>query len=283
MRRDARFWRNVGLIAVVHIAALIALLRWAGASKIESAQEITWLNTGSDAGTAVDNSAIEETPTPKPEQTPSPSPENQTTPAPSKSEIELPVDTPHPTPSPSPTPKPSPKVSPQSSPKKKASPKPSATPKKKRPPTEATPTKQKGTPAKKTAAKKSESKKSASKSGEKTAKAGNGVSGGQTNANASAANTGWYGNMLHDRFYREWAQPTTVVATGAKLSALARIRIERDGRISDFKIVRPSGNVVVDESVQAVGKKVTRVDALPGGIGNGGHYEVNINFALNSK
>ena len=89
--------------------------------------------------------------------------------------------------------------------------------------------------------------------------------------------------MLHDRFYREWEQPTTVVASGAKLSASAKIRIEKDGRISDFKIVRSSGNVVVDESVEAVGKKVTRVDALPAGIGSGGHYDVNINFALNSK
>ena len=89
--------------------------------------------------------------------------------------------------------------------------------------------------------------------------------------------------MLHDRFYREWAQPTTVVASGAKISALAKIRIEKDGRISDFKIVRSSGNVVIDESVEAVGKKVTRVDALPAGVGNGGHYDVNINFALNSN
>jgi len=40
---------------------------------------------------------------------------------------------------------------------------------------------------------------------------------------------------------------------------------------------------VVDESIEAVGRKVTRVDALPAGIGNGGHYDVNINFALNSK
>ena len=74
-----------------------------------------------------------------------------------------------------------------------------------------------------------------------------------------------------------------MVASGAKLSALAKIRIEKDGCISDFKIVRSSGNVVVDESVEAVGKKVTRVDALPAGIGSGGHYDVNINFALNSK
>ena len=74
-----------------------------------------------------------------------------------------------------------------------------------------------------------------------------------------------------------------MVASGAKLSASVKIRIEKDGRISDFKIVRSSGNVVVDESVEVVGKKVTRVDALPTGIGSSGHYDVNINFALNSK
>ena len=74
-----------------------------------------------------------------------------------------------------------------------------------------------------------------------------------------------------------------MVASDAKLSTLVKIRIEKDGRISDFKIVRSSGNVAVDKSVEAVGKKVTRIDALPAGIGNGGHYDVNINFALNSK
>src|SRR5438132_1434319 len=171
MRLNACFWRNVTLIALVHAVALIALLRWAGASKIASAQKL--------------------------------------------------------------------------------------------------------------AETKGEPKRSESKLSQKTG--GSGTAAGQTGANANPANASWYGNMLHDRFYREWAQPTTVVASGAKLSALAKIRIEKDGRISDFKIVRSSGNVVVDESVEAVGRKVTRVDALPAGIGNGGHYDVNINFALNSK
>ena len=89
--------------------------------------------------------------------------------------------------------------------------------------------------------------------------------------------------MLHDRFYKEWAQPTTVVASGAKFSALAKIRIEKDGRISNFKIVRSSGNVVVDESIEAVAKRVTRVDSLPTGLANGDHYDVNINFELNPE
>jgi colicin import membrane protein len=279
MRLNARFWRNVTLIALVHAVALIALLRWAGASKIASAQEITWLNTGGEAS-AADAAKTEETPTPEPEGKPSPPEENQSEPVPAKSEIQIPVATPHPTPTPSAVAKPSLKPSPKPSPRKKASPKPSATPEKKKSHPAATPKKEKES-AQKLPAKKGEPKKSESKSSQKAG--GSGAVGGQTGTNASPANASWYGNMLHDRFYREWAQPTTVVASGAKLSALAKIRIEKDGRISDFKIVRSSGNVVVDESVEAVGRKVTRVDALPAGIGNGGHYDVNINFALNSK
>jgi colicin import membrane protein len=278
MRRDARFWRNVVLITLVHVAALIALLRWAGASKIESAQEITWLSTDQDTSASVDSPKPEETPTPE---KPAPAEENQPVTAPAKSEIQLPSATPPPTPSASVTPKPSPKASPKPSPKKKTWPKPTATPEKKKSKPQATPAKEKEN-TKKSVAKKGDAKKSEKKSGETTTKSGSAAGGGKQ-ASGSSANAGWYGNMLHDRFYREWAQPTTVVASGAKLSALAKIRIEKDGRISNFKIVRSSGNVVIDESVQAVGKKVTRVDALPTGIGNGGHYDVNINFALNSK
>src|SRR6266496_3305575 len=270
MRLNARFWRNVTLITLVHVGALIALLRWAGASKIASAQEITWLNTDSEASATADTPIIEATPTPEPERKPSPPEENQPASAPAKSEIQIPAATPHPSPTPSAVPKPSPNLSP----------KPIPTPEKKKLRATATPTKEKEN-AKKLAGKKGEPKKSESKLSQKTG--GSGTAARQTGANASPANASWYGNMLHDRFYREWAQPTTVVASGAKLSALAKIRIEKDGRISDFKIVRSSGNVVVDESVEAVGRKVTRVDALPAGIGNGGHYDVNINFALNSK
>ena len=279
MRLNARFWRNVTLIALVHAVALIALLRWAVASKIASAQEIIWLNTGGEAS-AADAAKTEETPTPEPEGKPSPPEENQSEPVPAKSEIQIPVATPHPTPTPSAGAKPSLKPSPKPSPRKKASPKPSATPEKKKSHPAATPKKEKES-AQKLPAKKGEPKKSESKLSQKAG--GSGAVGGQTGTNADPANASWYGNMLHDRFYREWAQPTTVVASGAKLSALAKIRIEKDGRISDFKIVRSSGNVVVDESVEAVGRKVTRVDAVPAGIGNGGHYDVNINFALNSE
>ena len=104
----------------------------------------------------------------------------------------------------------------------------------------------------------------------------------ETSGAARSSEFSWYGKMLHGRFYSSWIQPTTSVAVGAKMSALVRIRIEKDGRVSNFTIVRPSGNVVVDESVAAVAKRVTQVDPLPKGLG-GAYYEVTINFAVNPE
>jgi TonB family protein len=89
--------------------------------------------------------------------------------------------------------------------------------------------------------------------------------------------------MLHERFHSAWQQPTSVVASGTKMSAVAKIRIEKDGRVSRFELVRPSGNVVLDESVRAIAGRVVRVDPLPNGIGNGEFYDVTINFELDVK
>jgi TonB family protein len=89
--------------------------------------------------------------------------------------------------------------------------------------------------------------------------------------------------MLHDRFYSEWVQPSTSIAAGSKASALVKIRIEKDGRVSSFEIMRPSGIAAVDDSVKAVAKRVTQVEALPAGLGNGEHYEVKINFELSEE
>ncbi len=89
--------------------------------------------------------------------------------------------------------------------------------------------------------------------------------------------------MLHDRFYKEWQQPKTILASGAKMSTLVKIRIEKDGRVSKFTVLRPSGNVVMDESVAAITQRVTRVDPLPAGLSKGAHYEVQINFELNPE
>jgi TonB family protein len=133
-------------------------------------------------------------------------------------------------------------------------------------------------------------KSSADNGSEKTGSAGKGGSvrqgtdsPGRTGGGTSASEFGWYGNMLHDRFYSAWIQPTTTVASGAKISALVKVRIEKDGRVSDFEIIKPSENVVVNESVAVVAKRVTQVDSPPPGLMKGDHYDVKINFELNTE
>jgi TonB family protein len=121
----------------------------------------------------------------------------------------------------------------------------------------------------------------ASQSG--SGKTGSTAKGGSAGGGRSASEFGWYGHMLHDRFYSAWIQPTTSVPSGSKISTLVKVRIEKDGRVSKFEIIKPSENVVVNESVAAIAKRVSEVDPPPDGLSNGDHYEVKINFELNTE
>jgi outer membrane biosynthesis protein TonB len=114
-------------------------------------------------------------------------------------------------------------------------------------------------------------------------KTGSTGKGGSASGGTSASEFGWYGHMLHDRFYSAWIQPTTSVPSGSKISTLVKVRIEKDGRVSKFEIIKLSENVVVNESVAAIAKRVTEVDAPPDGLSNGEHYDVKINFELNTE
>ena len=277
MAKTGRFWRNVVLIALAHVALIAGLIRWSLAARASSNPEsIVWLGPG---GLAAGESESEPSSPPKPE-APKPSNEDEehekkpavTT---AKSEIELPSPTPKPTPTAASTPKPAatatpkpkatPKPIPKPTPKKtlvvKASPKPSP----------------KVKPSSAKANEKSEKhEKSAQTSPDRSGQSA--VSGG-----SSASEFGWYGNMLHDRFYSAWIQPTTHVPTGARISTLVKVRIEKDGRVSKFEIIKPSENAVVNESVAAVAKQVTEVDSPPAGLLKGDHYDVKINFELNTE
>lgn len=295
MTRDVRFWRNVTLIALAHVGLLIAFVRWNRERHAPEVQQIVWMDAGTtaaaEAGSA--ENLAEQTPAPSAQFSPSPElePEPPALP-PAPSDISLPTASPQPTPTPVATPKPAatavpkPKATPKPSPKTS----PKSTPKPKKPVPKPLPHK---TPSSaevnaraEAAARKKSAEKAArlarEKAGEPTGNGSAVGSGGQGNGAAAAADYAWYGNMLHDRFYGEWAQPTSVVTAGAKISALVRIRIEKDGRVSAFEIAQPSGNVVVDESVAAVAQRVTRVDPLPRGLG-GDHYDVKINFELNPE
>jgi TonB family protein len=287
---SGRFWRNVVLIALAHVALIAGLIRWSVAARASSNPEsIVWLGGAGDL--SADESEEQESPSPKQLPTSTESSESEqderveekpvvTT---AKSEIELPTATPKPTatatpakPSATPalrakiTPKPIPKPIPRKTLMAKASPKPATKPK-------SSPAKANAKSEKKdkiTLAKKDSASRSGSVQSGSTGSAGGG---------GSASEFGWYGNMLHDRFYSAWIQPTTNVPSGTKISALVNVRIEKDGRVSKFEIAKPSENATVNESVAAVAKQISQVDPPPTGLIKGDHYDVKINFELNTE
>jgi TonB family protein len=233
-----------------------------------------------------------------PAATPKPSPRSTATASPARTPKENP--TPKLKVTPKPTPKPKPKPTPKPSPKKillaKASPKPS--PKVKPTPEEANENDDqseadaekkkiaKAALAKKETPENDSPEKPVRKASAVQGAGGKGTTpggGGHAGGSGGESEFGWYGSMLHDRFYSEWVQPTSLASTGAKNSVLVKIRIEKDGRVSNFEVIRPSGNAEIDESVAAVARRVTQVDPLPAGLGNGEHYDVKINFELNSE
>jgi TonB family protein len=184
---------------------------------------------------------------------------------------------------PSVTPRPTPSAAPSATPKRALKPSPTPSPK---------PSSKKALLAKASAAKKQttdrapERKKITVRPSEKNeAPPGesSSVSAAGTAASAAAvrAQVVTYARLLHDRFYAEWSQPTGLPA-GARYTLSVKVRIERDGRISEFKLARSSGNVVVDESVEAAGKRVTQVEALPRELAASGHYDLNVNFELDA-
>ncbi|MEY2578990.1 MAG: hypothetical protein QOI49_1814 [Verrucomicrobiota bacterium] len=271
IRRDARFWRNVAIISVAHLAVLLALARGGREAARPNLETVVWMN--SEAAATVETKSTP-APTPRDAETL----EEQPVTSAAKSEIQLPSPTPTPTiapkPSPTPTPKSSPKPTaketPKPTPKKSVEPK--ATPK-------SSPKKEKDDSEKKSATPKKESSASSNQTSEKTDSSAKG-SGNETK---QPSELGWYGTMLHDRFHKAWEQPKSIVATGAKMSTIVKIRIEKDGRVSKFTIVKPSGNVVVDESVASIAQRVTQVDPLPEGLAKGAYYEVKIDFELNAE
>ena len=278
--RDIRFWRNVVLIALAHVALVVGLIRWSVAARASTnAESIVWLGGAEDL--AAGQSENEKAPSlqreahldqPKPLRDDQ-AEEEKTVVTPAHSEIELPSPTPKPTPKPKLTPKTTPKPTPKKILLAKASPKP--LPKTKPSPAKSSEKSEKN--------EKSLTAKTGTASQNRSGKAGSTTKSGSAGGGRSASEFGWYGNMLHDRFYSAWIQPTTSVPSGNKISTLVKVRIEKDGRVSKFEIIKPSENVVVNESVAAIAKRVTEVDAPPTGLIKGDHYDVKINFELNTE
>jgi outer membrane biosynthesis protein TonB len=283
---SGRFWRNVTLIALAHVAMIAVLIRWSlEARSAPDAQSLVWLSGAEDLlpEKSESSSLSAKIPAPSIETEPSKPEETEkerSSLTQTKSEIDL--ATPQPTPKPVATPVtktvPTPKVMKKTvlakTSKASARPKSSVSKSKKE---------QTDAGNEKTKSEKTVSAKSKSSPDRGDGKTGSAGKGGSAGGGSKATEFGWYGNMLHDRFYSAWIQPTTTVASGTKISTLVKVRIDKDGHVSRFEIIKPSENVVVNESVAVIAKRVTEVDSPPTGLINGDHYEVKINFELNTN
>jgi outer membrane biosynthesis protein TonB len=287
-----RFWRNVTLIALAHVALIAGLIRWSLAARsAPDAESLVWLSgaegllseksESSSSPAKISAPSVESEPL-----TPDETEKERPSSTQAKSEIDLPTPRPRPTPIFTPKPvaisatkaKPTPKAMRKAvlakTSKSSVHPK-SSLPKAKAEQIDASNEKKTST--------KTVSAKAKSSSDGGSGKTGSAGKGGSAGGGSNGSEFGWYGNMLHDRFYSAWIQPTTTVASGTKISTLVKVRIDKDGHVSKFEIIKPSENVVVNESVAAIAKRVTEVDAPPTGLIKGDRYEVKINFELNTN
>src|SRR5437773_11896908 len=103
MARDARFWRNVTIIGLVHLAALFLFLRWSREPKNINPKDIVWMSggggengtTGVEGTPAATIVEAESHPTPEPvEATPDERQQEETPRTPARSDIQRPQPTP---------------------------------------------------------------------------------------------------------------------------------------------------------------------------------------------
>jgi len=307
MPNNHQFWRIVALIGLAHVAAIIGLVHWNSGNKKPNREDIVWVSgdptEGNGPATGYGQVPAKSSPTEATAASVAPTPpedEDSLLLASARSEIQLPTATPTPAPKPSvvpefkATPGQTPRAPSKPRPKPTLKPKPKPTPKPKKllltkispkpAPVDADEDndeqERSETDARADETASTSDQKPSNKTTERVGNSGGG--GGHGGGVAKASELASYGRMLHDRLYSEWIQPTSTVASLAKMSTLVRVRIEKDGRVSSFEIVKPSGNVAIDESVAAIGKKITTVDPLPSALRSSGHYDVKINFELNS-
>jgi colicin import membrane protein len=88
-----------------------------------------------------------------------------------------------------------------------------------------------------------------------------------------------YFRRLEEKVRSSWVLPGTLVRDAAKLVVEMRIVIEKDGRVSEDRIDRGSGNLYFDESVQRAIRKASPLPVPPEQLRGGeDHYEVGFRF-----
>jgi TonB family protein len=88
-----------------------------------------------------------------------------------------------------------------------------------------------------------------------------------------------YFRRLEEKVRNSWVLPGALVRDAGKLVVELRIVIEKDGRVSEDRIERGSGNLYFDESVQRAIRKASPLPVPPEQLRGGeNHYEVGFRF-----
>ena len=88
-----------------------------------------------------------------------------------------------------------------------------------------------------------------------------------------------YFRRLEERVRSSWVLPGALVRDAAKLVVELRIVIEKDGRVSEERIERGSGNLYFDDSVRRAIRKASPLPVPPEQLRGGeDHYEVGFRF-----
>jgi colicin import membrane protein len=88
-----------------------------------------------------------------------------------------------------------------------------------------------------------------------------------------------YFRKLEERIRQSWVLPEALAPDAAKLIVVVRIVIEKDGRVSDTRVERGSGNSYFDDSVQRAIRKASPLPIPPERLRAGeDYYEVGFRF-----
>ena len=88
-----------------------------------------------------------------------------------------------------------------------------------------------------------------------------------------------YFRRLEERVRSSWVLPGAAVRDASKLVVELRIVIEKDGRVSEERIERGSGNLYFDDSVRRAIRKASPLPVPPAQLRGGeDHYEIGFRF-----
>jgi colicin import membrane protein len=113
----------------------------------------------------------------------------------------------------------------------------------------------------------------------RAAGAGIGIGGGSQGTVRVSPEMLEFFRRLEERVRESWVLPEAVARNAGKLMVEVRIVIEKDGRVSDTRIEKGSGNVYFDESVRRAIRKASPLPVPPERLRGGeDHYEVGFRF-----